>query len=323
MCYFVKKKEAVYKKIFVITIDTEADHTPTWIKTSPLSFFSVTSGIFEKFQPLANKYGAKPSYLLSSEIMESAECVRIFKNLKGEFELGVHMHGEYLNPDRTKDDYAGTKSSEFASSYPEGTERGKLKTITDMFFKSFGQNPRSYRAGKFGISENTFAILKELDYFVDTSVTPHTSWASIGGPDFCDYPEQPYFPLEHSESILEVPVTIVPIAPLWGFLAVKGIGPVNRLREKYFSNWLRPSFTSSKRMLRIMRYVEDKNRHQKIIVFNMMFHSMELVPKASPYAASDKEVEGLLGRIEKVFQYCRQEKIEFMTLRELRREAGK
>ena len=59
-----------------ITIDTEADHRgDRWVKTVPLAFRSVTEGVPHVMAPLFRKHGARPTYLLTTEVMNDGESV--------------------------------------------------------------------------------------------------------------------------------------------------------------------------------------------------------------------------------------------------------
>ena len=81
----------------LITIDTEIDKAKDWRVSSSESFSSVTTGIPDKLTKIFSKYGARPTYLLSPEVIRNDECVSILKNLK-DCELGTHMHGDMIEP---------------------------------------------------------------------------------------------------------------------------------------------------------------------------------------------------------------------------------
>jgi len=78
-----------------VTIDCECDKGPRWRTELPLSFTGVTVGIAEKLHPLFARFGVKPTYLLSSEVMSDAASVEVLRSLEGA-ELGTHLHGEFV-----------------------------------------------------------------------------------------------------------------------------------------------------------------------------------------------------------------------------------
>lgn len=296
-------KPAIY---FVITIDTEADHSPDWRKSQPLSFRSITEAVPSSLQPLFKKHGAVATYLLTAEVLENAGAVRVLKDL-GACELGTHLHPEYVEPQKKYIEYAGTWSSEFSSNYSADIERQKIAGITELFLKKIGHSPVVYRGGRFGFSENTALSLAGLGYLVDTSVTPCVSWRdNIGGPDFKKSPDQPYFIKDANrlDRLLEVPVSIL-------FL-----NPINKIFNH--PTWLRPSFSSYNEMKRLIDQFIAAYRDRDTVVLNMMFHSMEFYPNASPYARNREDCSRLLEKLGAVIEYCGQIGAVFYSLSQIR-----
>jgi hypothetical protein len=96
-------------KYLVITIDVEPDCSSTWKYSNPLTFNGVKEGIAKRLQPLFNKYKACPTYLINNVVMEDEQSVRVFLDLQGNFELGTHLHSEFIQPEKIFVDYAGKK----------------------------------------------------------------------------------------------------------------------------------------------------------------------------------------------------------------------
>ena len=80
----------------LITIDTEINKSRNWRVSSNQSFSSVTEGIPEKLTTLFSKYGARPTYLLSSEVIRDDDCLSVLRSLK-DCELGTHLHGDMID----------------------------------------------------------------------------------------------------------------------------------------------------------------------------------------------------------------------------------
>ena len=93
----------------VITIDVEPDCSPDWRYSNPLTFGGVHEGIGKILQPLFNKYSFTPTYLINNVVLEDNDSISTFKNLQGKFELGTHLHPEFIEPQKTEFDYAGKK----------------------------------------------------------------------------------------------------------------------------------------------------------------------------------------------------------------------
>jgi len=74
-------KERTEQVYVLITIDTECDHDPHWVRSSPLTFTSITEGLPNRLQPAFDSVGAVPTYLLTVEVMEDEESVESLRKL--------------------------------------------------------------------------------------------------------------------------------------------------------------------------------------------------------------------------------------------------
>lgn len=288
------------KRYFCITIDVEPDCSPSWLRSDPLTFENIEMGIDKILHPLFAEYEIKPTYFISPEVMKHPQSVKVLKSLKN-CELGAHLHSEYIEPELKYTDPTGTRSSEFPSNLPDDIEFEKIKSITKLFYECFGYHPRSYRAARFGADNDTFKRLVELGYNVDSSVTPHINWQAKGGPDFTSYPDQPYWIERHK--LLEVPVTI-------------GRRRFMLLPDRWFCyKWLRPSIMTCYEMRRLIdKFVANS---PNAVVLNMMFHSMEIIPNASPYVTNRKGQTKFIRKLRNIFEYLKCLEFQSMTLAEI------
>ena len=283
-----------------ITIDTECDHSPSWARANPLTFDSVTTGIPSRLQPVFNQAKAIPTYLLTVEVMENAQCVKSLRELEGEYELGTHLHAGFIQPQKKYQNYAGVDCPDFQCFYPPDIEQQKLQQLTLLFQQQFGYAPRSFRAGRFGAGNNTIRSLIKLGYTCDCSVTPHILWKEPRGTvDYRHAPEQPYYPHPKNflhegakQRLLEIPVS---------------------MKKRYMRGpqWFRPWFSSVNQMKKVVEYHLKHYAHQEVIMLNMMFHSMEITPKASPYPQTEADVDKYLEDLSKILHWCRKQGIEF------------
>jgi hypothetical protein len=298
-------------KIFMsVTIDTECDKSPNWSNSSPLTFNSIYDAIPNKLQPLFEAYSIKPTYFLSPEIIEDQPSVEILSSFKNNCELGTHLHADYIEPNKTFENFAGRGTHAFQTDYSPEIEFEKLLNLTNNFKDSFDFFPKVFRAGRFAANANTISSLIKLEYKVDSSFTPHIKWQSPLGNsiDHQPSPEQPYFChpddiYNSSDSpLLEIPLTII-----------------NSTKYFFFNKkiWLRPIFSNINEVKKIINYVKFKYSQNDFIVLNMMFHSQELVPNASPYTKSLSEVDTYMNFLDEVFMLAKKESIQFVTLEEI------
>ncbi len=311
----------------VVSIDVEPDCSPSWRYSDPLSFSGVKTGIKQRLQILFNNLGIVPTYLINNVVLEDAECVSVFRNLEGKFELGAHLHPEFIEPDRKFQDYCGRQGLANCCSYPPEIEHLKIQNITRLFLAAFGYSPKSFRAGRFSAGKNTIRSLAGLGYLVDSSVTPHVLWndATRERPvDYRNLPTQPYltsgaiFPQpDVNGAILEVPVSIHP----WPNISVSeilgsGFGLRRNIRwEK--PRWLRPVFSTLKEMQELVDFFIGRYSQHKHTILNMMFHNVELVPGLSPYTRTEDDCLEYMKSLEKLFEYCRNMNIQSCSLSEL------
>jgi hypothetical protein len=315
------------KKYLVITIDVEPDCTPNWTYSSPLAFKGVETGIANRLQPLFNRYNIVPSYLINNVVLEDRQSIEVFKNLKGKFELGTHLHPEFMEPEKKFTDYAGKKGEANGCFYEPEIEFEKIKNITTLFTEQFGYSPVIFRAGRFSAGNNTIRSLVQLNYKVDTSVTPNVRWDDRTREhpvDFRHAPTQPYcvngssiINEEPMGKLLEVPVTItrkrLNAAQYLKYLRrnkripFKGSRPV----------WLRPVFSSVEDFKNILEQTERENGDEDVVVYNMMFHNVEVMPGLNPYTKTEQDCELYLQSLEWLFRYCQEHDIESVALSSL------
>ena len=307
--------------ILIISIDTECDKGPGWKIQHPIRFTSVTEGIPQKLSPLFNTYDIKPTYLLSPEIIQDDECVYVLKSTKN-CELGTHLHGEFINTDY-EDLIDRTKTPQL--SYAPEVEFNKLQALTKSFELAFGYLPRSFRAGRFGISHHTLNFLEKLGYLVDSSVAPFRK-IQFDGRHKVNFWGAPYFPYHPSRNnvtrigksnVLEVPIsTIIPLYANLPLIIQRIIGQnptlVKRiLRKLGFSNrnydliYLRPLRASSDGLIADAEQIINLWKGNTPPILNMMFHSVEVVEGASPYTSSKEDVDLFLKSLEILFLYLK------------------
>lgn len=297
-----------------VTIDTECDKGPKWRCRRPMSFVAIHDGVGERLAPLFAHHRAKETYLLSPEVLGDDRCASLFRRLAARADLGTHLHGELAEPDAFLPDVTEV----FQRDYPREVERAKLTSLTRAFRDAFDRGPTSFRAGRFGIGPHSLSILEELGYEVESSVTPHVSWASSGAPglDFRRAPTQPYHPCPTDASrpgsspLWEVPVTIRRHRAGFFSLAGRALPP----------RWLRPTRSSAESLIALMREERracERSAPHRPCVLVAMFHNVEVVAGLSPYADSEGAARAILGRLDRLLAAARADGIDVVGLSDL------
>jgi len=312
------------KKYLVITIDVEPDCSKNWKYSSPLTFTGISDGIKKKLQPLFNKYDIVPTYLINNVVLEDEESIDIFRSLDGKFELGTHLHPEFIEPHKEYSDYAGKKGIANCCYYDAETEFLKIRNITRLFESKFGFSPTSFRAGRFSAGNNTISSLQKLNYKIDTSVTPNINWNDKTRErpvDFRKAPEQPYWlsididaPSMSKGGILEVPVSIVSkkisLISYFKQALIKKRLPLKRTKAV----WLRPVFSGMDDFKMIISISKNNNKDKNVLVYNMMFHNVEVMPGCSPYSLTEEDCKAYMDLLESFFIYITTNNIDSIAL---------
>jgi hypothetical protein len=286
----IKLRSAITMAAYLcVSIDCECDKGPGWRTQKPLAFMGIITGIGARLQPLFARFGAKPTYLLSPEVLRDDASLELLAALKQNAELGTHLHGEFAEPDAFEPDLTGA----FQCHYDRDIEAAKLSCLTERYRSAFGRAPRSFRAGRFGIGPHSLGLLVQQGYHVDSSVTPHKDWSRAGAPEvsFLDAPTQPYWPVPGkpacpalSGTLLEVPVTIRPVK----------IPLLNRFLEP---RWLRPTHTRAARLIALAQEEIKAAVPGRPAVLNCMFHNIEITAGTSPYAGTWAEADTILANL--------------------------
>ena len=293
---------------FLITIDTEGDDI--WSK--PRTVSTRNADFLPRFQSLCESHGLKPTYLTNFEMANSNSFQEFGKEVlkRHAGEIGMHLHAWDTPPliPLTDDDFF---FQPYLTEYPEDIMRAKIAAMTTLLKETFGIRPVSHRAGRWSLNETYAAVLAELEYLVDCSVTPHVSWKRTsgnpegdGGTDYSEFPDSAYF-LDLTElscagdsTLLEVPITILAAAkPIAN--QVKNFPLVGRVVRRFISppRWLRPTGKNLQDMLSILR----EARLQKRSYVELVLHSSELMPGGSPTFTTEDHIEALYHDLHALF----------------------
>jgi glycosyltransferase involved in cell wall biosynthesis/SAM-dependent methyltransferase len=284
---------------FCVTLDVERDYGKGWETPTTRTFRSVVEALPQRFEPLCKAHGTRPTYLVSAEAMLDLDAAAALRS-RTDCELGAHLHAEYLPPGPRPAQWSdpSLRIRAMQRDLAPEDERERLATLTRLFEQQFGRRPTSFRAGRFGAGPRTGAFLQELGYVVDSSATPLVAWPGndgTDGPDWRNVPSTPWrahrsgdLRLAGDSPLFEIPVTIVEAARI-------GCGGKD-------PTWLRPWYSDRATMLAILEAAaRDEDRGMPWRTLCMMFHSMELVAGASPYAQTESEVDRVLADLDAVF----------------------
>jgi hypothetical protein len=311
----------------ILTIDTEGDNQ--WDPALPRSTENIR--FIPRFQRLCERYDFPPTYLCTYEVVAAQVFDEILLPLHegNRAEIGAHLH-PWTSPPFSRWDQSETVPA-YPSELPLGVFAKKLECLTGLLASKLGAPPRSYRAGRWGLSAAHIPLLLQFGYIVDCSVTPLLSWGDPGarerGQDFSEAPATPYFMAwgdparEGASGLLEIPVTILYTNALMrrSLLLRAAYHRYRKTRSARLLNrmfsiapqWFRPFSDMSVARLNA---VYDTARRLELPVIEMMFHSSELMPNGSPHNPTAESVDRLYQRLDQVFARLAKRRAEGITL---------
>lgn len=303
-----------HRPALIITVDTEADNE--WQATGAASYENIKW--LSSFQSACEAYGAKPTYLVTHDVVAQADCAKTIVDVtQGEnAEIGAHMH-PWSTPPLEVD--AANRGKPYLYEYPLELQEAKLKCLTETIATYTGVRPTAYRAGRWGLGEAGRLLLEQAGYKVDSSVLPLIDFTygsrgrSVPGPNYLNAPLLPYRPAKENicqqgdGRLLEVPVTTGIIGPMasfsGGFLKTGG-----RLGD-YFRRGIRKIRAAQIVKLTPVRYelepmlkLVDVLSKQGAPVFNIALHSSEWVAGFSPTIPDKAAEEALHRRMEALLE---------------------
>jgi peptidoglycan/xylan/chitin deacetylase (PgdA/CDA1 family) len=262
---------------FIIGLDTEQDVDKKYVHTG--EYRNISEGI-PKLLDIFSDFRAKPTWFVTPDVAQ--HCGDVFSELAMKHEVGCHVHPEYFN--------STIKGVKMDKILPEFSYQSQLKMIreaSDEISQMVGAHANSFRAARFAINMDTLRALESCGFHIDCSMTPFVNWG-FHAPTLSTSKIDPYFIHVGSRDILEIPVTIVRPFGL-------------------FPAWLRPSFLSGSEMINVAK-IRAKSGEDPL-VFNMMFHSMELIDP-NPYLASKE----LFDNLRQILEYAYDHGVTFSTM---------
>lgn len=259
-------------------------------------------------QSLLSAYGIVPTYLLTYPVLEDADVVSILRHQvsKGQCILGVQLHPWVTPP---FNEMPSTRHS-FPGNLEENQEEQKLIALKSKFSQIFGFDPLVYRAGRYGLGQNTPRLLEKHGFEIDTSVAPRTNFRYEGGRDYSEFDCRPFW-FGAQRCLLEIPLCrdVVGWAGPWSSMLYKTVSsPVlsrlhvpsiltrSRCAERVT---LSPEGNDVAAMRRLIHGLHRRGQQ----IFTLSFHSSSLQVGRNPYVQSKAELHRFYDRMSEMLDY--------------------
>ena len=286
--------------VCALAVDAEEDFD--W--DHPVASTEHSTGCMQRIddlQRIVGLHGLRPTYLLTYPVLQDDAAVALLRQhaALGLCDLGIQLHPWVTPPFDGEESQAASYSGNLAA----GLEARKLVALVALFQERFGQAPRIYRAGRYGLGQDTAALLEQHGFDIDTSVAPRTNSAEEGGPDYAAYDYEPFW-FGQGRQILELPLCRSIVG--WGGklapavyrrlgaapapLRLRGLATRVRFAERIT---LSPEGNDLAAMLRLLRHLRSRGQ----TVFVLSFHSSSLAPGRNPYVRTQADLDVFYGRL--------------------------
>lgn len=134
-------------------------------------------------------------------------------------EIGAQLHAWVTPP------YAPPHPGDsYQGNLPRALETAKVDALTTLLGATFGQSPRIFRAGRYGIGPATLALLAERGYLIDSSMRARYDYRADLGPDFGAIDNRAF----RRNGLIELPLTTIHAgaARRWGAQLYRALGRV-------------------------------------------------------------------------------------------------
>lgn len=304
----------------VITIDTEEDDWGVFRRSGHRC-----SNIAEipSLQEVFDRYAVKPTYLVTYPVATDPGAVSVLKRLldEGKCEIGSHCHPWNTPPFEERPN----AFTSMLCNLSEDLQYRKLETLHEAVVKSFGVEPRSFRAGRWGFSMSVAENLLKMGYRVDTSVSPLCDWSLYHGPDYTEATAEPHLVRgRDGECLVEIPATIGfaqrqfrlgrRITTACRAYHLQGLRIPGLLRRMGLLTpvGLSPDESDTRDMLRLSRACAANGYR----CLNLWLHSTSLLPGMSPFVPDRAALERLFSRLECFLEHAAQLRMCSLSLSE-------
>ena len=260
----------------------------------------------DRAQRIFDRYGIRPMYVMDYPVASQPEGAEPLREIhsRGGCYVGAHLH-PWVNPPYTED---VTSRNSFTCNLDPSLQRAKLQALASAIAAAFGEAPRIFKAGRYGLGAATVTILEDLGFEIDNSVSPRFDFRAHHGPSFAEFDTTPFF---LTERLLEIPCTVDyigwlgplrPVAHRIGstpFLercralgVLSRLGAVNRIM-------LSPEGNTFEEMRALTTALLSRGCR----TFTLSFHSPSVAPGHTPYVRSQADLDAFLRVLDRFCEF--------------------
>ncbi len=253
-------------------------------------------------------YGIQPTYLLTYPVLMDETIMRNLRRAveRDQCRVGLQLH-PWVTPPFSG---ASTAKYSFSGNLPPDIEEAKLRELMAQFTRCFGVSPRIFRAGRYGLSAHTAALLEAYDFAIDTSLAPRTSMVHEGGPDYSAYDYKPFW-FGAARDVLELPLcrSVVGWGGEAGAALYRNLSQTETPHHVYTSLLagsgyaeritLSPEGNDIRAMCRLVHRLRERGQN----IFPLSFHSSSLWPGRNPYVQNRADLHWFYDRLSAILSH--------------------
>ena len=259
-------------------------------------------------QDVCDRHGIVPTYVADFPVVTQPAGYAPLQAFvrEGRASIGAHLH-PWVTPPFAE---VVNAFNSYPGNLPPALERAKLQCLGDAIERTFGERPKVYKAGRYGIGPHSSGMLQELGYDVDCSPSPAYDFTGDGGPDYSRCDAMPYW-FGTSRRLLCLPTTGAFVGVAGGLapamwrtatsglaskLRVPGVlsrlGVMSRIR-------LSPEGFDLHALVRLTKFLWTRGQR----VFALSYHSSTLRPGCTHYVRTVAERAAFLGVMNDYFSW--------------------
>jgi hypothetical protein len=187
---------------FLVSVDVEEEFD--W--SAPLDPRHRSTSAMRAFGPAHRRFAAAgvglhclvdyPVVVDPAAVAILSECLE-----DGRSEIGAQLHAWVTPPHQEVVD----PFTSHAGNLPCTLEAAKLDCLTDAIAQAFGQRPRMFRSGRYGLGPSSLSLLAARGYRVDSSMRALHDYGEGGGMDFSAIDSHGF----RRDGMIELPLTSV------------------------------------------------------------------------------------------------------------------
>jgi hypothetical protein len=259
-------------------------------------------------QAIFDEFGIVPNYVIDYPIASQELAIAPLREFaeSGRALIGAHLH-PWVSPPHQEDVNA---FNSYPGNLPRALEAEKLRQLSEQIVRSFGVQPRTYLAGRYGFGPNTAQILDELGFEVDISPAVPIDFSADGGPDYSGYTSHPFW-FGSGRRLLGLPGS----GGYVGAWRAGGTPLYRRLTSPAMKRAKLSALVARLRLLERIRlspedYDEPEMRRltaalleDGVRVFVFSFHSPSVMPGGTPYVRSTADLERFCDKCRRYFDH--------------------